>query len=201
MPYNISNSINFMMETIIDQYNKEVDALPSQHAVSGGAARYGSGMVYENLTKRICVGLELDPKKNDYKKSKKTKSGKQLKKLQVDWHVYKNGLLKYLIECKTYLDACYLKRFIDDALDLNLSPEVPDDVEFAILAGQNACGVTSYEYNLEKFFDYTGKEIQVFFVNPQRKRNSKRGIYKAQYRRDFDIDMVEYNRFVNWLQK
>ena len=190
-----------MTFSIIDQYNQEVDALPSQHEISGGAARYGSGKVFENLTKRTCVGVELEPKKNDYKKSKKTRSGKQLKKLQVDWHVYKDGLLKYLIECKTYLDACYLKRFIDDALDLHLSPEVPDDVEFAILAGQNACSITSYEYNIEKFFDLTGKEIQVFFVNPQRKRNSKRGIYKAEFRRDFDIDMGEYNRFEGWLQK
>ena len=80
-----------------------------------------------NTSEGGLLGLELDPKKNDYKKSKKTRSGKQLKKLQVDWHVYKDGLLKYLIECKTYLDACYLKRFIDAGKirEIGLSNETP----------------------------------------------------------------------------
>ena len=189
------------MNKIEESYNKEVDALPSQYDNGGGGvARYSSGIIYENLTSRICSELGLDAKKNDYKKSKKTKSGKQLKNLQVDWHVYRNNVLMYLVECKTYLDSCYLKRFIDDALDLHLSPEVPNDVKFAILAGQNACGLAAFEYNLEKFEDYTGKAIEVFFVNPLRKRNSQRGIYKSEYRRDFDLDMNVVNEFVEWLQ-
>jgi hypothetical protein len=138
------------LDLIIETYNREVDDLPNLHKNSGGGkARNASGLVYENLTLRTCEMLGLDARKNDYKKSKKTKSGKQIKNLQVDWHCYKEESLKKLVECKTYLDSCYLKRFVDDALDLHLSPEVPDDVEFAILAGQNACGITAFEYNLE----------------------------------------------------
>ena len=188
------------LDLIIDAYNAEVADLPRLHQEKGGGkARNASGLVYENLTLRTCEMLGLDARKNDYKKSKKTKSGKQIKNLQVDWHCYKEESLKKLVECKTYLDSCYLKRFVDDALDLHLSPEVPDDVEFAILAGQNACGITAFEYNLEKFSDLTGKEIDVFFVNPQVKRNSKKPIYNAQFRSDFELDMVEYNRFIEWL--
>lgn len=189
-------------DSIIEQYETEVDRLPEIHAQNGGGkARNKSGLIYENLTLKTAATVGFDPKKNDYKKSKKTKSGKQIKNLQVDWHCYKEGELKKLIECKTYLDSCYLKRFIDDALDLHLSPEVPDDVEFAILAGQNACGIDAYEYNLEKFEELTGKEIKVFFVNPQFKRNSKKPIYKTEFRENFRLDMVVYNEFIDWLKK
>ena len=54
--------------------------------------------------------------------------------LQVDWHVYSNNSMKKAIESKTYLDACYLKRAILDFIELDQSPEVPDDVEYAIFA-------------------------------------------------------------------
>ena len=188
-------------ETIIEQYETEVDELPKIHAQNGGGkARNKSGLIYENLTFRTAKALGFDPKKNDYKKSKKTKSGKQIKNLQVDWHCYKDGKLKKMIECKTYLDSCYLKRLIDDALDLHLSPEVPDDVEYAILAGQNACGIDAFEYNLEKFEEYTGKIIKVFFVNPQVKRNSKKPIYKAEFRQNFELDKTVYNEYIEWFQ-
>ena len=80
-----------MMTTIVEQYNKEVDALPEiHHQGGGGNARNASGLVYENLIKRTCDRLELDAKKNDYVKTEEV-DGYSLKNLQVDWHVYKNG--------------------------------------------------------------------------------------------------------------
>ena len=55
------------MQTIIEQYNQEVDALPRIHQESGGGnARNASGLVYENLIKRTCDNLGLEAKKNDY---------------------------------------------------------------------------------------------------------------------------------------
>ena len=61
-------------ETIIEQYETEVDELPEIHAQNGGGkARNKSGLIYENLTFRTAKALGFDPKKNDYKKSKKTK--------------------------------------------------------------------------------------------------------------------------------
>ena len=129
-----------MMTTIVEQYNKEVDALPEiHHQGGGGNARNASGLVYENLIKRTCDRLELDAKKNDYVKTEEV-DGYSLKNLQVDWHVYKNGKMTKAIESKTYLDACYLKRAILDFIELDQSPDVPDNVEYAIFAGQNACG-------------------------------------------------------------
>ena len=60
----------FMMTTIVEQYNKEVDALREiHHQGCGGNSRNASGLVYENLIKRTCDKLELDAKKNDYVKT------------------------------------------------------------------------------------------------------------------------------------
>ena len=100
---------------IIESYYKELDALPSIHQSGGGGdARNASGLLYENLIKRICDWLGLDAKKNDYVKTEEV-NGYCLKNLQVDWHVYKNKKMTKLIESKTYLDACYLKRAILDS--------------------------------------------------------------------------------------
>ncbi len=187
------------MESIVEQYNKEVDALPEIHSKGGGAARNASGLVYENLIKRICVSLGLNPKKNDYFRTKEI-NGKSLRTLQVDWHTYRNNVLKYLIESKTYLDRCYLERAVTDFIKLHQSPDVPDDAKYCIFAGQNACAANALEYYSEYFKYETGKELTIFFVNPQRKRSSSRPIYKAEYRDLFNIDNGVYNSFIEWLQ-
>ena len=190
-----------IMESIVEQYNKEVDALPEIHQQGGGGnARNASGLVYENLIKRTCDSLGLDAKKNDYVKTEEV-NGYCLKNLQVDWHVYKDNKMKKAIESKTYLDACYLKRAILDFIELDQSPEVPDDVEYAIFAGQNACGDAAFAYYPAFFKKITGKDVKIFFVNPQRKRSSKRAIYIEEYRNDFNLDNVVYNSFIQWLHR
>ena len=189
------------LQTVIESYNKEVDALPEIHQTGGGGdARNASGLVYENLIKRTCSALELDAKKNDYKRTEEV-NGHCLKNLQVDWHVYKNNKMVKAIESKTYLDACYLKRAVMDFIELEQSPEVPDDVEYAVFAGQNACGKDAFAYYPAFFKKITGKEVKIFFVNPNRKRSSSRPIYDEKYRNDFDLDMGVYNGFIQWLHK
>jgi hypothetical protein len=187
--------------TIIENYESGVDKLPSLHKENGGGkARYASGILYENLALQTCEFLGLDAKKNDYKRSMIV-NGRCLKNLQVDFHIYVEGALKKLVESKTYLDACYLKRAVFDLIELDQSPDVPDDAEFAIFAGQNACGKDAFIYYPAFFKKITGKDLNIFFVNPYRKRNSKRPIYNADYRADFKLDEVVYNEFVEWLQK
>ena len=188
------------MEPIVELYNKEVDALPEIHSTGGGGnARNASGLVYENLIKRTCDKLKLDAKKNDYFRTKEI-NGKSLRTLQVDWHVYNHmGKLFKLIESKTYLDRCYLERAVTDFIKLNQSPDVPNDAEYCIFAGQNACADDALEYYKEYFKHETGKELIIFFVNPQRKRSSSRPIYKEEYRELFNIDKVVYNEFIQWV--
>ena len=186
---------------IAERFETEVDKLPQTHfELGGGAARSESGLVYENLIERTCTTLNLDARRNDYKKTEEV-NGTCLKNLQVDKHIYRNGMMVKAVESKTYLDACYLKRAVMDFIELEQSPEVPDDVEYAIFAGQNACGNDAFAYYQAFFKKITGKEVHIFFVNPIRKRSSSRPIYKQEYREDFKLDMVVYNKFIEWLKK
>jgi len=186
------------MTLIIEQYGKDVDALPEIHSRGGGAARAASGLVYENLIERTCKELGLDARKNDYFRTKEI-NGKSLRTLQVDKHIYRNGVMVKAVESKTYLDRCYLERAVTDFIKLNQSPDVPDDAEYCIFAGQNACADDAIEYYKEYFKHETGKELTIFFVNPQRKRSSTRPIYKEEYRSDFVLDKGVYNEFMEWL--
>lgn len=185
--------------SIIEQYEADVDALPQiHHELGGGAARSASGLVYENLIQRTCDALGLEGKKNDYMKTEEV-DGTCLKNLQVDYHIYKNGVMTKAVESKTYLDACYLKRAVMDFIELEQSPDVPDNVEYAIFAGQNAVGKDAFAYYLAFFKKMTGKEVKIFFTNPSRKRSSARSIYNEKYRADFKLDTVVYNEFIDWL--
>ena len=189
------------LTAIAERYETEVDKLPQTHfELGGGAARSESGLVYENLIERTCAALDLDARKNDYKKTEEV-NGTCLKNLQVDKHIYRNGLMVKAVESKTYLDACYLKRAVMDFIELDQSPEVPDNVDYAIFAGQNACGKDAFAYYQAFFKKITGKEVKIFFVNPSRKRSSARPIYKEEYREDFKLDKVVYNEFIEWLKK
>ena len=189
------------LTAIAERYETEVDKLPQTHfELGGGAARSESGLVYENLIERTCAALDLDARKNDYKKTEEV-NGTCLKNLQVDKHIYRNGLMVKAVESKTYLDACYLKRAVMDFIELDQSPEVPDNVDYAIFAGQNACGKDAFAYYQAFFKKITGKEVKIFFVNPSRKRSSSRPIYKEEYREDFKLDKVVYNEFIEWLKK
>jgi len=105
------STVTMQFINIIEQYETEVDQLPDAHAKSGGASRNASGLVYENLVERTCDKLGLDAKKNDYYVTEEI-DGIQIDTLQVDWHIYKENLLRYFVECKCYLDASFLMRAI-----------------------------------------------------------------------------------------
>lgn len=190
------------METLIqvvETYEREVDELPKIHfELGGGVARSRSGLVYENLIQRTCKVLNLMAKKNDYKKTEEV-NGTCLTNLQVDWHVYKQGEMTKAVESKAYLDACYLKRAVMDFIELCNSPEVPNDVEYAIVAGQNACGVDAFNYYCAFFTKLTGKSLHVYFLNPGRKRSSARAIYNEECRQDFTLCQKAYTDFTNFL--
>jgi len=186
---------------IAERYESDVDQLPQTHTeLGGGAARAASGLVYENLIERTCSALGLDARKNDYKRTEVV-NGTCLKNLQVDKHIYRNGVMVKAVESKTYLDACYLKRAVMDFIELDQSPDVPEWVEYAIFAGQNAVGKDAFAYYPAFFNKITGKEVSIFFVNPYRKRSSVRSIYNEKYRDDFKLDPVVYNEFIAWLKK
>ena len=212
------------LQTVIESYNKEVDALPEIHQTGGGGdARNASGLVYENLIKRTCDNLGLDAKKNDFllydkpdveivltdypiyplPQSFQKGTVEDAVNLQVDWHIYRKGLLKFFVESKCYMDTPYLLRAITNLIQIYNSPDNknPSDKEYGIVAGQNAAADDKLKLYSDIFYKETGKRLNIFFLNPQKTRNSSKPIFNAQYRQDFNIDMWVYNKFIEWLQK
>jgi hypothetical protein len=186
---------------VIEEYNKDLDMIPDMYqTVGAGKARNLSGLLYENFITNICKIFNLDARKDDYKISEMI-NGFQVTNLQVDKHIYKNNVLKKLVESKTYLDVCYLKRAVDDMIDLYFSPEVNDKVEYAIFTGQKCLAENSMNFHMEKFKRRTGKTLKIFVFNKNKKRNAKRGIYMKEYKDDFSIDMEVVKEFVKWLNK
>jgi hypothetical protein len=189
------------LKSIIDAYHTEIANLPKLHLVGGGGkARNGSGVIFENLIQRICVDNGLKAKKNDYKRTEEI-DGVCLKNLQVDKHIYRDDVMVKAVESKCYLDACYLKRAVIDFIELNSSPDVPNNVEYAIFAGQECVSRDSFNYYLAYFKKMTGKDVNVFIANQFKKRNGSRAIYMEQYNNDFQLDLQEVTRFVEWLNR
>ena len=189
------------MKDIIKTYNNEVDALSLLHKNEGGGkARSKSGLVFENFIGGVCDVNNLVSKHNDYKKSEII-NGEQIDNLQVDKHIYRDNVMVKAIESKTYLDACYLKRAVDDFIDLHNSPDVPDNVEYTIVAGQKCVAEKALKYHSAKFKRSTGKDLKIFILNHHKQRNSQKAIYMEEYRSNFNLDMSEVKDLVEWLQK
>ena len=186
---------------VIEEYNKDLDMIPDMYQTEGaGKSRNLSGLLYENFITNICKIFNLDARKNDHKISEMI-NGFQVKNLQVDKHIYKNNVLKKLVESKTYLDLSFLKRAVGDMTDLYFSPEVDDKVEYAIFTGQKCLDENSLNFHMEKFKIRTGKTLKIFVFNKNKIRNPKKAIYMKKYKDDFSIDMEVVKEFVKWLNK
>jgi len=189
------------LNLIIDAYNAEVADLPRLHKEKGGGkARNGSGVIFENFIQRICADNGLEAKKNDYKQTEEI-DGRILKTLQVDKHIYRDGTFVKAVESKCYLDCCYCKRAILDFILMYNSPDVPKTVEYAILTGQTCVADETFQYLKAYFKRETGKDLNVFVINAQKKRNGSRAIYKEEYNAHFQLDIPEVKKFVEWLNQ
>ena len=186
---------------VIGEYNKKLHTIPQSYQTMGaGKGRNLSGDLFENLILNICKKFNLDARKNDYKVSEVI-NGFQITNLQVDKHIYRNNILFKMVESKTYLDVCYLKRAVDDMTDLYFSPEVNNKVEYAIFTGQLALAEEALQFHIAKFKRNTGKTLEIFVFNKNKIRNSKKAIYMEEYKNDFFIDMEVLEEFVKWLNK
>ena len=91
----------------------------------------------------------------------------------VDKHIYINGNLELIIECKTYLDKCYLQRAADDFRLIRKGTD--HSIQTWVVSLENA--ISDIAYN---FFMFQNDNIDVnecFFLSSG-KRASNRPIYK-----------------------
>jgi len=176
---------------ISEYYQQKVSKSFASHEQNGqGSTRDFMGNLYETLAKKVILSVDptLEVRKNDYL-TIYSKSGKyKIDNVQVDWHVYKNNELVFIVECKTYLDVCYLKRAIEDFETIKKCKKNVPSIIFTgqIAVGQNAWGFYNEEY-----------EFETFIVNKTKKRNANKPIYKTCD----PLDIQELRKFAEYVNK
>ena len=190
-----------VMKNVIESYNETLASLPRiRKEKGGGKSRGASGMLYEDLIKGICDVNNIVAKSNDMIISEEI-DGLIRKNLQVDKHLYYNGVLKKMVESKGYLDLCYYIRALFNFVEMEKSPHTPNDLEYAIFAGQHTVNEDNMKYYKAWFKRETGKEVKFFTVCQQKQRSATKAVYMEKYADDFKLDMKEVNEFVEWLVK
>ena len=124
-----------------------------------------------------------------------------LPKLQVDKHISYNDQIESVCECKTYLDFCYYKRAISDFKEVLLSPDTPDSLKLAVFTGQRSLDDNSLEFANALSRLETGVTPELFVVNVVKQRDSNKQLCDPQFASDFDLDISELQRFIDWVSE
>lgn len=178
------------------KYQNESDMTGGEHrAYSGKTTETFVDEVIEMFkTKYPNLNIEV---KNDTDKIKIIgRDGVTFTEESVDRHIYINGKLELIIECKTYLDKCYLQRATDDCRLIRRGINHP--IQAWVISLEN--GISDMAYN---FFMFQDDEIYVnecFFLSDG-KRCSSRPIYR-NYETRLNREKIEnliqsFNNFFN----
>ena len=182
------------MKDIIESYTTRVNDLQRIHNIGPRKGAAASGEVFEQLVNDVARQYtNLQSLKNDYLTAEC--GGYKIKNVQVDRHIRKNGIILSVIECKVYFEFSYGKRAVTDFIDIAESPEVNDNVEFVIVAGQENIAENSLKYLQAKCKRYTGRNFKLFLLNEVKKRNPNRPLYREK----FSLDLHELKRFNDYI--
>ena len=167
---------------------------------SGGSRRALAGRLFEQLVSDLveCTDRSLDKKR--FINSRQIE-GICLPRLQVDKHITYNGAIESVCECKTYLDFCYYKRAISDFKEVLLSPDTTDGIKLAVFTGQRSLDNNSLEFANALSRLETGVTPALFVVNASKQRDSNKQLCDPQYAADFDLDISELQRFIDWVSE
>lgn len=162
--------------------------------LSGGENRKYSGETVEtcinlivDMFRELYPTLDIEVRGASDKIKVFGKNGVAFTEESVDKHIYINGNLELIIECKTYLDKCYLQRAADDCRLIRKG--VNHSIQAWIVSLENALSDMAYN-----FFMFQDDDIYVnecFFLSDG-KRASSRPIYKNDnYQTRLNIDKIQ----------
>ena len=186
-----------MNQLIFENYTSRVSNLQDIHNISPRKGAAASGDVFEKFVDDVVVNrTDLKSLKNDYLTVEC--DGYSMDNVQVDRHIRStiDNSIKSVIECKTYLDACYTKRAVLDFIEIAESTEVDDNVDFVIVTGQLTIAIDTFNYYQAFCKKHTGRNFKLFVVNDNKKRNSKKPLYKEK----FTLDKNEVMKFFNYIK-
>lgn len=167
---------------------------------TGGQRRAIAGRLFEQLASDLVACTDRSLSKGRFIRSREIE-GISLPRLQVDKHIEHNGAIESVCECKTYLDFCYYKRAISDFKEVLLSPDTSDVVKLAVFTGQRSLDDNSLEFANALSRQETGVTPGLFVVNTVKQRYSSKQLCDPQYASDFDLDVSELQRFIDWVSE
>jgi hypothetical protein len=162
----------------------ELSAAPGANG-RGGAMRTENGRFVEHLIDEIVrhAGVPgLVSKKND-PMIIRTANG-HIKRHSVDRHIYLDDRLVHVVECKTYLDACYLERAYND---MRLFRKYVDPgVGTTLLALEDDCAEDAKRFYAD---DFDGA-LDAIYILMRGKRLSRRPMWKRDFTKPLDDELL-----------
>jgi hypothetical protein len=186
------------MNRIIQNYQDRVETLQDIYYEFGPrACANESGKVFELLVDDVVSDFQtLKSLENDYLKVQLEQC--TMDNVQVDRHIRNEyNQLIAVVESKVYLDACYCKRAVVDFLEVSSSDNLDSDVEYVIVTGQTSIKTETYNYYQELCKKFTGKYFNLFVLNEDTKRSSKKPLYKER----FKLNETELKRFYDYVSE
>lgn len=183
------------LQKYINHYENHLDKATAKATVlgAGGQVRASTSNLVESLAELIWTNETNGSVRVDTY----TISNPQGDTLDfsVDKHCYSvNGKLKLILECKAYLDRCYLLRADHDMEMIKTSLGKKNrDVKFAILALE-----TAVSENALKFYLGRDNIDDVFFLLGG-KRVSSKPIWKTEYRKQINEQLL--SKVVSYVQR
>lgn len=187
---------HFDMQSLYDKYEKKHKDfhLGSLGNLNEGAVRFERGCYVENLIDDLWLDIGLLKQKehttNNKKHLVKSVSKKYTINKALDRNCYSNNILKAMIECKAYVDSCYLERADNDSKVLEEGGYVVPKV---VVGLENACSFEALNFWLER------KNLENVFFLVEGKRSSSKPIYKKEYYKNLSFE--KFSKLCNWLYK
>ena len=186
------------MQTVIENYTQRVNKLHTIYdEISPRACANASGEVFEVLIDDTISSFPgLVSLRNDFLTVEL--NGYVMNNVQVDRHIRNSfGKVVSVIEGKTYLDSCYCKRVVVDFIEIASSSEIDENVDFVVITGQKTIDPNTYNYYQEFCRKHTGRNFKLFVLNEIKQRNSKKPLYREQ----FKLDNIELKRFYEYVNR
>lgn len=178
------------LDKVIQLHNEAHNAMHETYhanAGMGGKVRAARGNLVETIVGMLWKDIHPDNTVN-HAKHPVTRNGFTINKA-LDCNLYKAGNLVGMVECKAYLDSCYLERAVSDAEELKHSGY---NVPLAVVALEDSLDSVALQYWLSK-----GSLDKVFFL-VDGKRSSSKPLYQREYFKPIQLPKL-YN-LIDWMR-
>jgi hypothetical protein len=156
----------------------------------GGEIRAARGALVETLVRECVEAVGLVAKKGTSDKQT-IRVGQHSKEHQVDVHVYKETTPVVFVECKAYLDSCYLARAVDDFRLLHIAyPNMP----CIVVALENSVAEDAVVFSEAA----NPSQCTRIFYLLEGKRSSSRPVYKREFSKS--INPLKLRELLEFLQ-